>query len=180
LGLTTNITSVDGDALTNVTICRQEPDGVVFKTESGLTKVKFIKMISSDQLFYGFDPVLAQNFSQAQIQSAHERQLQLEALALNQAKTYATPQPVSTTPQNTFAQAPKPITTYQNILVKNRRHNTYEYRPYEYYYSSSSSYEKLRILKRTPDGLEVEGESGNTFILHIEQLPPELKSLYQY
>lgn len=55
----------DGKKMTDVTITRAEPDGLVVMTDSGIVKVRFGELPEETQKKYGYDPAAAAKFTDA-------------------------------------------------------------------------------------------------------------------
>jgi predicted RNase H-like nuclease (RuvC/YqgF family) len=78
----------DGKEYRNVTVSREDPDGIVLVTESGIVKLYFSELPRAVQEQYGYDPVKAARFAAAtaQQQSALEQKQQADMKALTAAK----------------------------------------------------------------------------------------------
>jgi hypothetical protein len=72
VGFSEDFKTLDGKEYRNATVTRVEPDGIVVKTKSGITKVYFVELTPEVQNRFGYDPQKA---------SAH---------AAEQASNYAT------------------------------------------------------------------------------------------
>jgi hypothetical protein len=56
LALADDFKTINGKEYKNVTVSRVEPDGIVVKTESGISKVYFTELPKDDQERFGYDP----------------------------------------------------------------------------------------------------------------------------
>lgn len=82
----------DGKEYKNVTISRQEPDGIVVITDSGISKLYFSELPKAVQERFGFDPQKAAQFSatiaEQQRLIDQKRQADLQAVAAQQQAQY--------------------------------------------------------------------------------------------
>ena len=65
-GLADDFKTIDGKEYKNVTVSRVEPDGIMVKTKSGISKVYFTELPKDVQERFGYDPARAAQFSAAQ------------------------------------------------------------------------------------------------------------------
>src|SRR5947207_12094168 len=64
--LANDLKKTNGKEYKNVTVSRVEPDGIVLKTKSGITKVYFSKLPKEVQERFHYDPAQAAQFNAAQ------------------------------------------------------------------------------------------------------------------
>src|SRR5207244_377606 len=60
LALAEDFKTVNGKEYKNATVSRVEPDGIVLKTKSGITKVYFVELPKEVQKRFGYDPAALQ------------------------------------------------------------------------------------------------------------------------
>jgi hypothetical protein len=66
VALADDFKTIDGKEYKNVTVSRVEPDGIIVKTKSGISKVYFTELPKDVQERFGYDPARAAQFSAAQ------------------------------------------------------------------------------------------------------------------
>ena len=82
LALSEDFKTVNGKEYKNVAVTRVEPDGIVVKTKSGLSKVYFTELPNEVQRRFNYDPQQAAAFSAAEAANyaatQNQQQKQLE------------------------------------------------------------------------------------------------------
>lgn len=75
-----NFSKIDGEAYTNATITRIEPDGIVVSDKDGIRKLRFKRLPPDVQEKYGYDPIKAEAYQQ-QIKAIAYARIKAEAEA---------------------------------------------------------------------------------------------------
>jgi hypothetical protein len=78
LALAEDFKTINGKEFKNVTVTRVEPDGIVLKTKSGITKVYFIELPKDAQERFGYDAQKAATYSADQNAAPEQRRKQQE------------------------------------------------------------------------------------------------------
>ncbi len=74
LALAEDFKTINGKEYKNATISRVEPDGIVLKTKSGITKVYFVELPKEVQERFHYDPQKARDYSVEQARGEEQGQ----------------------------------------------------------------------------------------------------------
>jgi hypothetical protein len=84
LGQDQNFTTVNGKEYKDATVSRVEPDGIVVKTKSGISKLYFVQLPKEVQQRFHYDPQTASAYSAQQAAQYEVHQKQQEAARYRQ------------------------------------------------------------------------------------------------
>jgi thiol-disulfide isomerase/thioredoxin len=105
VALADDFRTIDGREYKNVTVSRVEPDGIVLKSKSGISKVYFIELPPEVQKRFHYDVANATAYSaeQAASQAAYQmQQAELQRKVAEERNRYWTGEGPAKTPQNTL------------------------------------------------------------------------------
>jgi hypothetical protein len=164
-----DFTTTDGEVTKNATIKRVEPDGVVITYTDGVKKIHFFDLPAEVAQKYGYDPIVSSQFRRNQQSS--EITAQANAVSLAQgvmaAKSIAASVPAQVQAPQSQPNLPK---TFQTPKVQVKQvFNGIGYVTPE---------ETLTIISKENDGLMVMGESQNTYKVHLDKLPDNIRKAY--
>src|SRR5207249_12001279 len=97
--------AIDGREYKNATVSRVEPDGIVLKTKSGISKIYFVELPKDVQERFHYDAanVAAYSTEQAASQAAYQmQQAELQRKVAEERNRYWTGEEPARTPQNSI------------------------------------------------------------------------------
>ena len=89
LALADDFKTINGKEYKNVTVSHVEPDGIVVRTKSGISKIYFAELPKEVQQRFNYDPNKAAAYSAAEQSAAYEQNRKQEEEATGQAKQSA-------------------------------------------------------------------------------------------
>jgi thiol-disulfide isomerase/thioredoxin len=105
VALADDFRTIDGREYKNVSVSRVEPDGIVLKSKSGISKVYFIELLPEVQNRFHYDAANAAAYSaeQAASQAAYQmQQAELQRKVAEERNKYWTGEESAKTPQNSI------------------------------------------------------------------------------